>query len=160
MRRPPQKASEPGLPQGDCGRDDPGQDALVRRLDLLCQAAEGRVGGDYLTFLVAKPVERKEISGDTPCIGWLWGLLLVAAVVVIGVVVQAAVLSLRGGDPTWSAAVLVTGTVIAWTAFIAILRLGRRRARWRWPGCPVSLTDLERDVRSLGSEVLDLKMAV
>jgi len=28
-------------------------------------------------------IERKEISGKTPCIGWLWGLLLVAAVLLV-----------------------------------------------------------------------------
>jgi len=43
-------------------------------------------------------MERREISGDTPCLGWLWGLLLTAAVVVIGVVVPPAILLLLGAD--------------------------------------------------------------
>ncbi len=73
-------------------------------------------------------MERREISGDTPRIGWWWGLLLVAAVVEIGVVVPPAVLLLLGGDPAWSTAVMVAGILIAWTALIVILRLGRRRA--------------------------------
>jgi hypothetical protein len=75
-------------------------------------------------------IERRGISGDTPRLGWLGGLMLAAAVVVIGVVVPAAVLLLLGGDPTWSVAVLVAGLLIAWKEFIAILRLGRRRAWW------------------------------
>ena len=62
--------------------------------------------------------ERREISGDAPRICWLWGLLLVA------------VLLLLGGARIWSAAVMGAGVLIAWTAFSAILRLGRRRAWW------------------------------
>jgi hypothetical protein len=75
-------------------------------------------------------IDRRAILGDTPRIGWLWGLLLVVAVVVLCVVVPAAVLLLLGGDPIWSVAVMVAGVHIAWTAIIAILRLGRRRAWW------------------------------
>jgi len=71
------------------------------------------------------------MSGDMPGFGWLWCLLLVAAVVVIGVVVPTAVFLLLGGDPNWSADVIVAGVLIAWTAFIAILRLGRQRALWK-----------------------------
>jgi hypothetical protein len=47
--------------------------------------------------------ERKEISGGTTRIGWLRGLLLVAAVVGLGAVPAVVRLSL-GGDPTWSTA--------------------------------------------------------
>jgi len=75
-------------------------------------------------------IERRTNSGDTPRIGWVWGLLLVAAVMVIGGLVPLAVLSLLGGDPLWSVAVMITGLLLAWTAFIAIIRLGRRRAWW------------------------------
>jgi hypothetical protein len=75
-------------------------------------------------------IERREISGDRPRIGWSWGLLLMTAVVGVGVVVSTAVLLLLGGYPTWPAAVMAAGFLIAWTAFIAVLRLGQRRA-WR-----------------------------
>ena len=75
-------------------------------------------------------IERREISAETPRIGWLWGLLLMTAVVVAGVVVSTAVLLLLGGYPTWVAPVMAAGFLIAWTAFIAIFWLGRRRA-WR-----------------------------
>ncbi len=76
-------------------------------------------------------IERRGISGDTPRLGWWGGLVLAAAVVGIGVVVPAAVLLHWGCDPTWFTAILVAGVVIAWKEFIAILRLGRRRAWWR-----------------------------
>lgn len=70
-------------------------------------------------------IERKGLWSDTPGIGWLCGLGLVAAVVVIGVVVPAAVLLFLGGNPIWSVAVMAGGVLIAWTVFIVILRLGR-----------------------------------
>lgn len=66
-------------------------------------------------------IGRREISGGTSRIDWLWGLVLVAAVVV---------LLPQGNDPTWSVALIVAGALIAWMAFIAIVRLGRRGA-WR-----------------------------
>ena len=78
-------------------------------------------------------IERREILGGTPRIGWLWGfllVLLVAAVVVLGVAVPTGVALLLGANAAWSAAVMVAGFLIAGTAFVAILRLGRRHA-WR-----------------------------
>ncbi len=65
-------------------------------------------------------VERREVPDDTPRIGWWWGVLLLAVV-----------LWLLGGDLTWPVAVTAVAALIAWTAFIVILQLERRRARWR-----------------------------
>jgi len=73
----------------------------------------------------------RKISRNTPQVGWRWGLLMVAAVVTSCVVVPTAVLLLLGGYRRWSDAVMVTGVLIGWAAFIAVLRLGRRLAWWR-----------------------------
>lgn len=76
-------------------------------------------------------MERKEISGDSPRIGWLWGLMLVAVVVLISVAVPVAVLFRLTGDSTLSTTVMVAGALISWTAFIAIFRKGQRHSWWR-----------------------------
>jgi hypothetical protein len=55
-------------------------------------------------------------------------------ILVVGLVIftwATAVLLLLGADSTWSSVVIVTGILIAWTAFIDILQLGQRRAWWR-----------------------------
>jgi hypothetical protein len=55
-------------------------------------------------------------------------------ILVVGLVIftwGTAVLLLLGADSTWSTVVIVTGILIAWTAFIDILQLGQRRAWWR-----------------------------
>jgi hypothetical protein len=70
----------------------------------------------------------QSVFDQTPRIGWWWGMLQVATVVMIAFVVPATVLYLLWRDSTWSDAVIVAGVVFACTTFIAILLLGWRRA--------------------------------
>jgi hypothetical protein len=65
-------------------------------------------------------IERRETSGDTPRIGWWWGVFLLAAV-----------LWLLGGNLISPVAIMTAAVLIAWAGFIVILHLGRQRAWWR-----------------------------
>jgi len=58
---------------------------------------------------------------------WFWGILLVAAVVVAGLVLPAAARLLLAADPRWAVPVMVTGFTITWSAFIAAFRFGKQR---------------------------------
>jgi hypothetical protein len=78
--------------------------------------------------MTTKQIDR---TAGTPRISWFWGILLLLAVVQIGVVLPAAALYLLGDDPRWVPGVMIGGLLIAWTGFIAVLRVGRRRTWWK-----------------------------
>jgi hypothetical protein len=75
--------------------------------------------------------EHIDRSSGAPRMSWFWGILLLLAVLQIGVVLPAAALFLLGGGPGWATAVMITGLLITWAGFIAILRFGQRRAWWQ-----------------------------